>query len=94
MRKTDDGGCAFPVSTNETLHAVAIAESFEIQDAAERERVYITERAKAARGMSLRDYFAARAMPVIYGRVETGGFNQVAKLSYELADAMIEASKS
>lgn len=42
-------------------------------------------------GMSLRDYFAAKAMPEIYGRVETGGFDRVAALAYELADAMLRA---
>ena len=40
-------------------------------------------------GMTLRDYFAAKAMPEIYQRVETGGFERVAKLSYEMADAMM-----
>lgn len=44
-------------------------------------------------GMTLRDYFAAKAMPEIYGRVEAGGFYRVAKLSYELADAMLKARK-
>jgi hypothetical protein len=42
-------------------------------------------------GMTLRDYFAAKAMPEIYGRVESGGFERLAKLSYELADAMLKA---
>ena len=41
--------------------------------------------------MTLRDEFAGRAMPEIYQRVETGGFERVAKLSYELADAMLKA---
>ena len=44
-------------------------------------------------GMSLRDYFAAKAMPEIYNRVESGGFERVAKLAYELADAMLTARK-
>lgn len=42
-------------------------------------------------GMTLRDYFAAKAMPEIYGRVKDGGFDRVAKLSYECADAMMKA---
>ena len=42
-------------------------------------------------GISLRDHFAGLAMPVIYGRVETGGFERVAKTSYDLADAMLKA---
>ena len=42
-------------------------------------------------GMSLRDYFAAKAMLGIHERVDSGGFARVAKLAYELADAMLEA---
>ena len=41
------------------------------------------------KGMTLRDYFAAKAMPAIYDRVESGGFERVATLSYQLADAML-----
>jgi len=39
----------------------------------------------------MRDYFAAKAMPEIYQRVESGGFDRVAALSYEMADAMLRA---
>ena len=42
-------------------------------------------------GMSLRDYFAAKALPEVYSRVTSGGFERVAQLSYELADAMLKA---
>jgi len=45
-------------------------------------------------GMALRDYFAAKAMQEIYQRVETGGFERVAKLSYEMADAMLKAREA
>lgn len=41
-------------------------------------------------GMTLRDYFAAQAMPEVYQRVESGGFERVAKLAYEMADAMLK----
>lgn len=45
-------------------------------------------------GMTLRDYFAAMAMPEVYRRVESGGFQRVAQLAYEMADAMLaEGSK-
>ena len=43
-----------------------------------------------ARDKTLRDHFAGLAMQEIYQRVETGGFERVAKLSYELADAMLK----
>ena len=45
-------------------------------------------------GMTLRDYFAAKVMPEIYQRVETGGFERVAKLCYEMADAMLKAREA
>jgi len=45
----------------------------------------------SSEGMDLRDYFAGLALQEIYQRVETGGFERVAKLSYELADAMLKA---
>jgi hypothetical protein len=44
----------------------------------------------SSEGMDLRDYFAGLAMQEIYQRVETGGFERVAKLSYEMADAMMK----
>ena len=43
-----------------------------------------------ARDKTLRDEFAVKAMQEIYQRVEAGGFERVAKLSYELADAMLK----
>ena len=43
-----------------------------------------------ARDMTLRDHLAGLVMPNIYQRVETGGFERVAKLSYEMADAMLK----
>jgi len=43
-----------------------------------------------ARDKTLRDEFAVKAMQEIYQRVETGGFERVAKLSYELADVMLK----
>jgi len=46
-------------------------------------------------GMDLRDYFAAKAMPSLIktfeNRITTP--NDVAKLSYQYADAMMEARK-
>ena len=53
-------------------------------------------------GMTLRDYFAAKAMQGLMSRIEQGGFDfgkypddakRVALWSYDLADAMLEARK-
>lgn len=42
-------------------------------------------------GMTLRDYFAAKAMVGLIQRLETR--DQVAKSAYAIADAMLEARK-
>ena len=45
-------------------------------------------------GMSLRDYFAAKALSLRYGpRDTTMPFDELSKLCYQLADAMLEARK-
>ena len=45
-------------------------------------------------GMTLRDYFAAKAMQSIYADVRGQGWQkECAKCAYELADAMLEARK-
>lgn len=54
---------------------------------------------KVMGGMSLRDYFAAKAMPIILASIEkdgdvepNNGFEDVvATVSYKVADAMIKA---
>lgn len=46
----------------------------------------------AQEGMTLRDYFAAKAMTAIYPDVQGLGWQkECAKCAYELADAMLEA---
>jgi hypothetical protein len=50
--------------------------------------VYVSE------GMSLRDYFAAKAMPQAFKEVEEAesyNINDVAAIAYQYADAMMEA---
>jgi hypothetical protein len=47
-------------------------------------------------GMTLRDYFAAKAMPWVAEDLPAsdGFYTKVATLSYELADAMLEAREA
>ena len=52
---------------------------------------WIVQTGGHAKNRTLRDHFAGLAMQVLYQRVETGGFERVAKLSYEMADAMLKA---
>jgi hypothetical protein len=44
-------------------------------------------------GMTLRDYFAAKAMQGFMVGVEMPRFDNIAKVAYEMADAMLEARK-
>ena len=86
------GGPAFPVADG-AAHRIAM------QVAGDDEAKYIAESAKALSGMTLRDYFAAKALsgwlasypescthPIVAGNAD-----EVAKHSYMLADAMLKA---
>lgn len=42
-------------------------------------------------GMNLRDYFAAKAMQAWISRGDDNGENDIAKWSYDMADAMLKA---
>lgn len=77
-------------------HAVAAAAVLGITDSAERDKVYIEARAKVGIGMSLRAYFAGKAMQAcIEGHISYFGHDNhwpptdVAQYSCELADALI-----
>ena len=52
----------------------------------------ITEWGKTFRGMTLRDYFAAKAMQAILSEADTF-WAGAAPLAYEYADAMLKARK-
>lgn len=91
------GGPAFPISSPGGLHAIGAAALGVNQSPELREGAYLEAREKAAMGMTLRDYFAAKALPVAAERMITDGFNSsvgqfadlVAALSYLMADAML-----
>lgn len=40
-------------------------------------------------GMSLRDYFAAQALPIVFGFIEHSNGPLLAQHAYEIADAML-----
>lgn len=96
MSAANNGGPAFPINDDQMVHCVAAAAVVGITDAAERDKVYIEARAKAATGMTLRDYFAGKAMQAcVEGHISHFGHDNhwppvdVAQYSYELADAML-----
>lgn len=94
MSRRDDGGTAFPMQDAQAAHAYASVKVAEIDDAAERDKVYIRARAEAVRGMSLRDYFAAGAMQGFAADPNTTGEPAlIAKVAYQWADAMLAERK-
>lgn len=42
-------------------------------------------------GMDLRDYFAAKALPTVVKEYGSNSFNDIAVISYQIADAMMKA---
>ncbi|MFG0353564.1 hypothetical protein ACF8LD_04960 [Pseudomonas sp. zbq_5] len=92
-------GPAFPCSDQSSLLRIgqaAIADLPDTADVHERDKVYIQAVAKAAQGMSLRDYFAAKAMQaLIEGALASDADfphrENVADRAYAYADAMLVA---
>ena len=58
---------------------------------------YLTKEFEPVDGMTLRDYFAAKAMPLAWKIYDEGysmndvSSENIAKVSYQLADAMLKA---
>lgn len=93
-----DGGTAFPMQDPQAIHAYAQAatEAAKHDNVDARDQTYLAARAEAVGGMSLRDYFAAKAMAPL---IEEKGVLEAVILSpdgfaascYILADAMLAA---
>ena len=94
MSQKYNDGPAFPMQDPQAIHALAAAAIQGIDDAAERDRIYVAARAQAVGGMSLRDYFAAMAMQAV-ATTPTGAesftFDERAKWAYQQADFMLKA---
>jgi hypothetical protein len=93
MNKINNCGLEFPMQDPQTIHEVSIA-------AVEGIPAYIQSRAEAVVGMSLRDYFAAAALPAVYAEFFRGVIagehafsnvwrDDIAHGAYALADAML-----
>lgn len=93
----NDGGTAFPMQDPQAIHAYAqgAVANLPESDVAERDRVYLAARAQAVGGMSLRDYFAAKAMQAYFTDPNVGFGSDVveagARAAYRIADAMLKA---
>lgn len=94
--KIYDGGTAFPMQDAQAIHTYAAAKIIGITHHEERDRLYLAARAQAVGGMSLRDYFAAKAMQAAATNpVGADGFtfDERAAWAYNQADAMLRARK-
>jgi hypothetical protein len=107
MSEKTDGGPAFPVNDAAMVHTVAAAAIQGVSDSAERDRIYIEASRRAASGMTLRDYFAAKALSgMLIAALDEGVRDElyaqaarrdlspkqsVAVAAYEYADAMLRA---
>ena len=97
MKTIETGGPAFPMQDPQAIHDYAVAAVAGTTDPDERDRAYTKARGEAVGGMSLRDYFAAKAMQSLLTTIDefpdehwrTG----VAKDAYMMADAMLAARK-
>lgn len=91
-----DGGPAFPMLDAVSIHNHAAGASEGITD--EHESTYNMERIRAASGMTLRDYFAAKAMQGSIARTglpSTQSYRRnAAQYAYLLADAMLKQRDS
>jgi len=87
------GGNAFPVSGQGEAHRIGTEAIQGITDPVERDRIYIAATARAAQGMTLRDYFAAHALQGLCADPTTAGTKgiELAEECYQLADAMLAA---
>lgn len=97
MDNTKHGGPAFPLADAQSVHRIGAAAIEGITDSAERDRLYSEATARACAGMTLRDYFAAKAMESLalhrdlYSVDTVEGIETIAANAYDLADAMLRA---
>ncbi|WP_175698514.1 hypothetical protein [Burkholderia ambifaria] len=94
MDNTKHGGPAFPLTDAQSVHRIGAAAIEGITDSAERDRLYTEATARACAGMTLRDYFAAKAMAAMLTHDVNGDWPEhtnVAKHAYDMADEMLRA---
>lgn len=91
MSMKNEGGPAFPMQEPQAIHAYAVAAIDGITDTGERDRAYLKARAEAVGGMTLRDYFAAKAMQgLMASPSDPASLEIAAEWSYKVADAMLK----
>ena len=95
MSTIETGGPAFPMQEPQAIHAFAVAAVAGTTDPDERDRAYIKARGEAVGGMTLRDYFAAKAMQGLLAQSLGTALESDpilgAQYAYRVADAMLAA---
>lgn len=96
MDEIKDGGPAFPLADGATVHLAAVAAIQGVTDSAERDRLYSLAAGRAASGMTLRDYLAAKAMQAVSMKQSElhdiqAMYDRLAIHAYKVADAMLRA---
>lgn len=107
MSEKNNGGPAFPVTNTQFIYKAGADASKAGLSVDERDRLYMEATEKAAAGMTLRDYFAAKAMGVLIDcapdeacsasddetveRERNEFAYDVARDAYRYADAMLRA---
>ena len=92
MSTINDGGPAFPMQDPQAIHAYAVASVSGITDLDERDREYLKARADAIGGLTMRDYFAAKAMQALCSQPDAPDWTAegIAIAAYQQADAMLK----
>ena len=79
MSEINTGGPAFPVADPMGVHSPS----------------NVAEAKRLAEGMTMRDYFAAKAMQAYLTAPDTGfDFEELSRAAYQQADAMLEARQA
>ena len=90
MSKEKDGGPAFPLPYEHTEVVTRMQQLREISTE------QLLEYTKQLRGISVRDYFAAKAMAVVWTEIPENAdrefaLDRLGRYSYAMADAMLSA---
>lgn len=99
MTTANNGGSAFPVTDVATTHRIGAVAVEGITDTEERDRIYTEATVRAAQGMTLRDYFAAKALQGYLASFDPNGepvefATRIAEDAYALADAMLKVREA
>lgn len=91
MSQIKDGGPAFPMLDQGAVHQQGCRAIEGVTDGEARDRLYIEAINRAGAGMTLRDYFAAKAMQSHLLTHTDSSTRNIVEWSYQVADEMIAA---